>query len=147
MKHEDHIVMGIYEAFEALGNAFPAAEMDAVDLGGFLRSIEPLTDAVKRAEWVLIAEAAQMRADEPRVELQVDILARKVAWMIYRNPEEHGLEGRPTKADILDVLETRFPYFFERLPTSKRALTDWWKKVGCGAKQSRGHGRRASNNP
>lgn len=138
MKHEDHIVMGIYEAFEALGNAFPFAEMNAEDLAEFLREIEPLTDAVKREDWNLIAQAAQMHAKAPSAEMRMDIFVREVAWMIYRNPEDYGLSARPGKGDILGVLENNFPFLHKRLPTSKRGLTGWWKKVGCRAGQVRG---------
>ncbi len=145
MKHEDHLILGIYEALEALGDALPAPHM--ADMDDFLKRIEPLTDAVKREEWNLIAEAANMRAEEPSAETRVDLFIRQIAWDIYRHPQKFGIVGIASKADILGVLEVQYPYFFVRLPTSKRGLTEWWKKVGCPANQARGYSRRSSNNP
>ena len=137
MKHEDHMILAIYEALEALGEAFPLAEMDANDLDEFLRNIEPLTDAVKRDDWSLIAKAAQMRAPGKET-MMVDFFIRRLAWEIYTWPEKHGLEKKPTKPEILALIKVKYPPLYERLNTSPRGLGSWWKRLGCEPKQGRG---------
>jgi hypothetical protein len=138
MKHEDRIVLEIYDALEALGDAFPLAQMDAKYLHEFLQNIEPLTDAVKREDWSLIAVAAQMRTPG-KVTMLVDLLTRRLAWEIYTWPEAYGLEEKPTKSEILAIIQVKFPPLYARLPMSPRGLSIWWKSVGCEPKQTRGY--------
>jgi hypothetical protein len=157
MNYEDYILLEIHAALSALENAFPLEHMENV--GEFLKSIEPLTDAVKREDWGLIAAAANMHHEErlttipgkpgyPNLrvttvsKLGLEIQIRMVLRSIYRNPQAFGLPQRPSKGAILRVFEAKYPALYEKIPLSPSGRTRWWKKVGVCAEQDRGNAPR-----
>jgi hypothetical protein len=142
MKYEDLLLLAIYDALEALGEVYPMEDMNSDDIHNFLRKIEPLTDAVKHENWGLITEAAKMHKEHPIAKKYATLYVRRIACDMFYRPKDFGIEGQPSKQDILNTLETKFPELFSLLPTSPRGLTTWWKKVGSGASQARGYPKR-----
>lgn len=107
------------------------------DPEGFWNAIEPLTQALREGKWGLVGTAANdMVPREPHEQIKVEAI--HMAFYMSQDPETFGVK-KLTKTDILEYMRIRWPEHFETLPTSKRGLTDWWKKVGALADQGRGN--------
>jgi hypothetical protein len=109
-------------------------------------SKKTLAYAAEFNDWNLVSEAALFLAriiERPNHEpIEIDdepMLTMGLALSIMNEPGKYGLDDVPKKADILDIMRLKFPDFCKSLPTSKRGLTDWWKRVDCGAEQARGY--------
>ena len=125
--------MGIASAMHALGQAEIRTAPD------FLERIKYLCEAVESHEFEAIIEATKVLSGKRKPDLQM--WASNLALSIYEDPERFGWNSKtkPTKSDILAIMERGVPEFYDVIPKSKRGLSDWWKKVDCAAIQARGY--------
>lgn len=126
-------------------------------------ALNELITAARYGEWGSIAKAAKAltppstksNSDAPKSlnRYNSDILKltlRGTAFEIYMNPGSYDLpsDRKPSKADILSVIELRYPQLYYLIPTSKRGLTNWWKQVernGSEIPQARGNASPEAN--
>lgn len=128
----DHLIGDILDAFGALENADLHTDSDEL-----LEQISALTEAAKAGEWENIAEAAKMRMKGKEHKLAAYV-ARRMAATISARPDEFGLESKPGKKDILEVLRVHWTPLYDLIPQSPSGLSIWWKQVECEAEQCRG---------
>jgi hypothetical protein len=100
---------------------------------------EELLDAIKHGEWDAIAKSATYMhnlKNNPAEALKSCAIG--FAAFLHETLESVG-GPRPTKGDILDLIEAKAPSLFKTIPTSPTALREWWKLVDCDIQQSRGY--------
>ena len=116
-------------------------------------AISNLMAAIVAEDWGSIAKAANaLIPHKPSKSSSVskhsrrkrDILelaTRGLALDVFKNPQKYGLSAnkKPVKADIIAVIEAKYPILLSILPTSPRGMTDWWKRVSREIEQARGN--------
>jgi hypothetical protein len=107
-----------------------------------MKHLRCLALAVRMGDFQLIANAAlsQITWPDQKADQKADMKAHAeiIAVDVLLNPARHGFVTSPPKGDILRYLEANYPQEFDTLQTSRRGLTDWWKRVSLTAKQVHG---------
>ena len=136
-KKDDRLkISGIVDSFSFLSKFY--ATLDDEKDRRLQHELYPIIAAMRDERLDLLASAVTCMINDTKPTDSPSKLKEDAKILAFNmSNTDWLLDAELTKADIVEILRVKHPHLYATLPISKRGMTNWWKEVGCHAKQQR----------